>query len=273
MLDYNELFENQPMEVRQQLPEIFRSQLEEGTDAIILDEEELIGEYRGGELIRIKAEDFRTEDEDEGLYSLRLKLQGLIYPDWNEDGINEDEKGNTFFSELAPFKDEKGQNTSLEEVIPGESNNWLGGFKSYRIQIADMLHYQMVDESTYNYLVRQAKKWVSVIEEFEGDTSAPYNLEDDEGKPLVNTLVGNLTASYIDFQLDIRPTLQYNDVPRYGIHNIETEELGLKMLAQGDSVGTTDRKTKPKRVRKSSPESSNKTPKASTKKSFSRSKK
>lgn len=241
MLDYRLLYEDQPEDVKAQMPEDIRAQLEEGTDAIILDEEELTGEYAGGEIFRIRAVDFRQEsegdEEEDPTYSCRLELTGLIYPEWDEDGPNEDEEGNRFFSMMAPFRTPEGKQSN-PETIPGEKDYWLKGFKSYRISIEDMAEVEMIDQDTYKYLNQKAKVWVDCIEKWEGDTQAPYQEEDDDGNSLLGKMMGYLSCSYIDFEIDIRPVLQYGSVERYGIHNINVEQYGLKKLAQSEKVSS-----------------------------------
>lgn len=238
MLDYKELFEDQPEDVKSQLPENFRAQLEEGTDALIIDEEELTGEYPGGEILRVRAVDFRQESEDPETFSCRLELTGLLYPEWDDEGPVEDGEGNRFFSLLTSFRTPEGERNDNLNPIPGEEDSWLKGFKSYRIHIEDMLDCEMVDKSTYQYLNDRAKAWVACIEENDGDTQAPYTAEDEEGKGALGTLMGYLSCTYMDFQLDIRPILQYGSVERYGIHNINVERYGLKKLNQTEKVSS-----------------------------------
>lgn len=261
MMDYNQLFLNQPIEVAQTLPESFRAQLEAGTDKIVLDEDFLDASYQGGELIRIKAVDFQALEEDdyddEGnpvmdedgfmqpKYVCRLVLSGKIQPEYDEEGVLE-ENGNPFFSCLYPFRNHDGSRTNGRE-LPGEDSQWLPGFKSLAIRHDDLLSSGAIDEATKQYLDQQARAWVQCTKDNPDlDQQAPYLLEDENGNSLINSYAGLLTTNYMAFALSIRPPRGNAQLERYGIYDVEFEPGGLSRLATATTVKVaSERRTKP----------------------------
>jgi hypothetical protein len=234
-MDYNQLFEQQPEHVRQQLPERFRQQLEAGADLIVADSEEF-----GQDLLRVQAGDFAREGDEK--YSCRIRLSGLIGKVYGDDGPNVDEKGNSFFSCLFPRYDENGEET-LPEYIPGEKNAYLQGFKSQRIEHELLYDAGFINDDVKQYLDDQAKAWVELCEEYE-DPSAPYNLEDENGTSLVTKYMGLITTPQIQFELEIRLPQQMGTIERYGITNLGFPD-GIQRLSGRETVHT-ERAQKPK---------------------------
>lgn len=261
MLDYNQLFLNQPEDVKAQLPEAFRAQLEEGVDKIIVDEEQLVGDYRGGELLRIKAVDFNTrkvdEDEDGDIVacSCRLRLSGKIMPFHDPEGPVLDEKGNEFYSVLYPFRNPDGGRTNGME-LPYEGSQWLAGFKSREIYHNDLLEAGLIDQSTKEYLDNQAWAWAEFVESHDGDAQAPYREADENGNSMINQLAGLLTTNYMAFELEIRPAINLSPRDRYGLVAVEFEPNGLRRLSNTDKPAAVTRRTKPTTGRVTAPKTS-----------------
>ena len=260
-LDYSQLFINQPEDVKAQLPECFRAQLEEGVDKVVIDEEQLVGPHRGGETLRIKAVDFnvRKTDEDEDgadivACSCRLRLSGKIMPFHDPEGPVLDEKGNAFYSVLYPFLNPDGGRTNGME-LPYENRQWLQGFKSREINHNDLLEAGLIDRATKEYLDNRALAWIEFVEEHDGDGQAPYTELDENRNSMINQMAGTLTTSYMAFGLEIRQAINLAPRDRYGLVGVEFEPNGLQRL-NTDKPAAATRRTKPTTGRVAAPKTS-----------------
>ena len=239
-MDYNKLFVEQDLDLTKQLPERFRQQLEAGEELVVLDEEELQGEYRGGELVRIQAVDFGMDADEE--YTCKFRLQMKLEPLYSKNGVMEDEEGDTFFTVMVPFFDKEG-NQIDPDPLPGESEGGIiSGFKSYKIRLDDLVEAGFADENLYSYLRNQAEAWVNFVDEHGGDAQAPYIERDENDRSYINRLSGLITCDYMDFALDIRQNVQYGDGLRYGIDDLNFE--GLRRLQTSGKVSRRSRKEK-----------------------------